>query len=69
MGFMGAEELGTTPTPACSSRKGCKERSFRYKVLTNKEAEVVARIEREMERARRPASSRPPTPGSPAKRE
>ena len=50
MGFMEAEELGTTPAPACSSCKGCKECSFRRKVLTTKEAEVVARIEREMER-------------------
>ena len=50
MGFMEAEELGTTPAPACSSCRGCKECSFRRKVLTTEDAGLLARIEREMER-------------------
>merc|ERR1712218_660548 len=50
MGFMEAEELGTTPAPACSSCKGCKECTFRRRVLTTHEAEGVARIESEMTR-------------------
>ena len=50
MDFMEAEELGVRPAPACSSCKGCGECSVRRKVLTSHEAEVVARIEREMSR-------------------
>ena len=50
MGFMEAEELGTTPAAACSSCKGCKECGLRRRVLTSHEAEVVDRIEKEMER-------------------
>ena len=50
MGCIEAEELGCTPAPACSSCRGCRECSFRRKVLTTEDAGVLARIEREMER-------------------
>ena len=66
MGFMEAEELGTTPAAACSSCKGCKECGIRRRVLTSHEAEVVDRIEGEMERDPETGIITASYPGSPA---
>ena len=48
MGFLEAEELGIGPAAECNMCRGCRDCSFRRKLLSPHDNQILRRIEKEM---------------------